>query len=151
MNYRQQFKQEGPTGGHLIQASESASRSNQVAQGFKSSRLKNLQGWHLHSLYGQPAPALDCSQSSYFLLSHIFLLLQLTLTVPHSPIKPHWEVGVSAFLIIPCWVLTGCCWASPEAIPPQGWIRSDSSPRRAIQILLDLFSCFMSFLYWQKY
>lgn len=41
MNHRQQFNLEGPVEGHLDQAPGSAPRSEEVAQGFKQSGLKN--------------------------------------------------------------------------------------------------------------
>lgn len=150
MNHRQQFQLEGPMGGHLIWAAESALRSDQVAQSFKPSCLKTLQGWKLHSLYGLPAPALDCSQSSISFYPTFSLFTAYPPTVSHSPMRPHWEGGGSVFLTTPRWVLASCCWASPEAIPSQGWIRFliPQPPHTGQVLLLNLFSCFTSFLYW---
>lgn len=40
--------------------------SAQIAQGFTQLDLRNLQGWRLHSLSGQPVPLLDCVLSDFF-------------------------------------------------------------------------------------
>lgn len=133
MNHRQQFKLEGPMEGRLIQVAESALRSNQVVQGFKPSHLKNLRGWKLHSLYGIPAPALDCSQSRISFYPTFSPVIAYThgLSFSHkAPLGSRWLCRLDNPLLGPGWLLLGLPWNHPfsrlNKIP-----ESSASPCRA--------------------
>lgn len=90
-------------GGHLLKA-RPASKSDQVAQGLLLLSVDRLQGWRLHSLFGQPYlghnfwwPVLNLSCEFFFLISsqnfpchNLWLpLLSLLLHTCRKSLMPH--------------------------------------------------------------
>lgn len=144
MNHRQQFKLEGPTGGHLIQAAESALRSDPVTQGFKPSGPKNLQGWKLYNLYGQPAPALHCSQrhiSFYPTFSPVTAYTH-SLSFSHkAPLGSGWLCLLDNPSLGPGRLLLGLPWSHPFSRLNKTWFLGLPTQGRCVCWICSVASC----------